>query len=132
MKPMSLPDLQAPMHALVEWFRRHRAADELAGLGEAEAQNIARDLNVSFNDLVNLAQQSGDESELMTRMMTLHGLDRGAIEADLPALVRQMAVTCSYCQCKGECAHDLDAGVGVEKTDSYCPNADSMHALSGR
>ena len=119
------------LNALVAWFRRQRETSELANLDADEAQRLATDLNVSLDDLISVAGQSADEAELMSRMMAAHGISRAAVEAELPALVRSMAVTCAKCTCKGECSHDLDAGTAPQNAARYCPNTDSIQSLLG-
>ncbi|MGL4495788.1 MAG: hypothetical protein ACRCXM_10405 [Beijerinckiaceae bacterium] len=120
----------SPMQALIEWFRRRQAASELARLDAEETARIADDLKVSVDDLHAVVAQSPDEDALMTRMMALHGLNRARLESEMPAVVRDMAVTCAKCGCKGECAYDLDHGALASDCDAYCGNADTMQALA--
>lgn len=124
------PALPTALAALLGWFRS-RAALDLAGLDREEARRIATDLNVSVDDLLKLAGQSADEAALMTRMMAAHGLDRAAIEQAYPAVCRQMAVTCASCDCKRQCAADLDAGTAAHSAPFYCPNSEPIAAFRG-
>lgn len=126
----SIPQSQSPLHALVGWFRRQRERSELAQLDSGEAHRIAADLQVSVDDLVHMASQSDDEVALMGRMMALHGIDKSKLDGDLPAVVRQMAVTCSHCDCKGHCSSALDNGVSTAEADTFCPNAELMQEFS--
>ncbi|MGL4323347.1 MAG: DUF6455 family protein [Beijerinckiaceae bacterium] len=124
------PQNQSPFRALIEWYRRQRMVNELAGLDPGEAGRLADDLKVSVDDLVVAAGQSEDEMALMNRMMALHGIDRAKVEADMPAVIREMTVTCARCGHKGECQYDLDHGGTAEDADAYCLNAGTMQALS--
>lgn len=124
--------LLSPLRALVEWFRQHRDADEFAGLDAGEAHRIAADLNVSVDDLIHIARQSDDEIALMGRMMTLFGIDKARMEAEMPAVIRQMALTCAHCQNKGKCSHDFDNDPSIAKAINYCANADMMLSMSER
>lgn len=127
-----LPTTASPLSSLIDWFRRQRERSEFADIDSGEAHRIAADLRVSVDDLIHMAGQSDDEVALMGRMMALHGIDRAKLEGDLPEVVRQMAVTCSHCTCKGHCAGALDNGVSAAEADEFCPNADSMQEFARR
>lgn len=124
---------QAPrqaLHAVVEWFRRQARAQELAHIDAGELRHMADDLRVSVDDLYVAAAQSDDEVALMRRMLALHGLDAARIDQEMPALMRDMAVTCARCACKGRCASELDHGAGPGEARAFCPNADTMAMLT--
>lgn len=120
----------SPFRALVDWYHRQRLVQEFSALDRGEAARIADDLKISVDDLVTAASQSDDEIALMDRMMALHGLNAEAVKASQPGVVRDMAVTCAKCTCKGECRYDLDHGVTAAEADVYCPNSDTMTALA--
>lgn len=119
----------SPFRALADWFRRQRMVNELAALDPGEAARLADDLKISVDDLVEAASQSEDEIALMHRMMVLHGIDPEKVAAEMPGVMREMAVTCAKCACKGDCQYDLDHGITAAEADEFCPNADMMNAL---
>lgn len=119
----------SPFRALLDWYRRQRMAHELSALDAAEAARLADDLKINIGDLVEAAGQSDDEIALMDRMMALRGIDRDKLAAEMPAVIREMSVTCAKCTCKGDCRYELDHGVTAEEADNFCPNAETMKAL---
>lgn len=118
-----------PFRAFFNWYRINRERTALALLEKTEVHRLARDLNLSVEDLGALVSQSEDEAALLGRMMQLHGIDKAALQAELPALVREMTATCAHCDAKDQCAHDLDRNATTEQTDQYCPNASTMRSL---
>lgn len=127
---MMMQPSHSPFEAVLKWFRQRRDRADIAAMDPAEAERLARDLNLSVLDLTDLVAQSENEAALLGRMLQLHGIDRKTLEEALPGLVRDMAATCAHCQCKGKCTHDLDHNVSTDVTDQYCPNAGTMRSLA--
>lgn len=115
-----------PLRALMDWFSRRRDA----ALDGDDARQIASDLGISVEDLIRLSNASADEATLMTRMMTLHGLDRAKLEAKYGAMVRDMAAACGRCGNKAECRHDLATGEALETFEGLCANAEVIRSFA--
>lgn len=130
---MSYETVAQPRSALssvVHWFKQHMRGNELNGLDPKELEMMARDLNVAPDDLVRLAAEEPQDTSMMKRMMAIHGLDYEKLRAEYSAVVRDMEVTCSRCQERKLCQHDLDHGADAHTCDQYCPNADTMKAFA--
>ena len=114
----------------MDWYHRRKNARELADLDPAELARMAHDLNLNVADIVSLASQSEDEVSLLDRMMILHGIDIAEVRKHMPAVMRDLAVTCSRCEDRKMCSHDLTEGADAATCDTYCPNAEVMELLA--
>jgi hypothetical protein len=118
-------------HAISEvWsnYRKRRAAvAELQALGNAELERIVRDAGLTFGDLLELAKQSGDSAALLYRRLEQAGIDSGKVET---AVLRDMQRCCSLCDSKVQCAHELEDKPKVASWPDYCPNRQTIEALS--
>jgi len=119
------------MKALAEgWsrYRRRRARiDELRALDCGDMRRLMQDTGLSFAELVALAKTDGDAAELLYRRMSTMGLDTKSIDI---AVLRDMQRCCSECNSKVLCAHELEDQPKAATWPSYCPNKQTLEALS--
>jgi len=123
-------DTRSPIDTVLHWFKEHLRGNELNGFDRNELEMMARDLNMSADDLSRLSEEAPKDISLMKRMMALHGLDYEALRKDYAGVVRDMEVTCSRCADRKLCQHDLATGADSHTCDQYCPNADTMQAFA--
>lgn len=69
---------------------------------------------------------------LMPTMMERFDLDRSALSANNPDLVRMLEAHCRQCAVKGLCMDALAHGVTAEGAQGFCPNASTFETLRPR
>jgi hypothetical protein len=109
-------------------FRKRQARRaELAALGSAESERVAHDVGLTQADLVALSAQDEDSAHLMEQRLADNGIDIKSID---PVVLRDMQRCCSQCESKPQCAHELEDKPKAAAWPSYCPNEQTMAALS--
>ncbi len=115
------------------WQAWKSRQDSLAGLescGRTEVDRIARDLSLTTNELRTLAGKGADAASLLYRRMADMGLDRAELARAEPTVMWDMQKTCSLCESKKRCRHDLAQGAESSAWHAYCPNDDTLSALA--
>lgn len=109
-------------------YRRQRARiNELRALDCGDMRRLMQDTGLSFSDLVALAKADGDAAELLYRRMRKMGLYAKHIDI---SIMRDMQRCCSLCDSKELCAHELEDKPKAATWPSYCPNKQTLEALS--
>ena len=109
-------------------YRRRRARiNELRALDCADMRRLVQDTGLSFAELVALAKTEGDAAALLYRRMKEIGLDAEKIDA---VIMRDMQRCCSLCDNKQLCAHEIEDKPKAAAWPSYCPNKETLEALS--
>lgn len=122
------PGLFSSLSAAWKSYRKRRAAmAELQALGNVELERLVQDAGLTFGDLLDLAKKSGDSAELLYRRLEDSGIDFKTIE---PLVLRDMQRCCSFCENKTQCAHELEDKPKVASWPEYCPNRQTIDALS--
>ena len=114
---------------LERWRERHEQAAVLRALefmGPEQAQALATDVNLDLGSLRQVLKAGGRAIELLDRMLVARGLKQGSIA---PETMREIESTCSRCEAKGRCRHELDAGTAKLHARSFCPNDQVMSVL---
>jgi hypothetical protein len=119
--------LQSIVDRWKSWRRRRMQAAELEAIGSNELVLIAHDLGLSVPELRRLAEHGPGSADLLRERMTQ--LDLDPAEVDRVAL-RDLQRCCSECDAKGQCAHDLQDQPDSAKWREYCPNRETLDALS--
>lgn len=96
---------------------------------EREFQRLAEDVGVSACALLRLAKSRPRDADLLLDRMAALDLDRGEVEASLPATLRDLQRVCSFCTHRGACARDLARRPAAGGWKAYCPNAGTLAAL---
>ena len=118
---------------LVGWWRRRRQrAASLAELAllSGEAERIASDAGVSVGDLRVLVGKWPDAADPVERRMAALGIDATQVEETQPTVMRDLQRVCSMCDEKRMCTHDLNRDPADAAWRDYCPNAETLDALS--
>lgn len=109
-------------------YRKRRARiNELRALDCGDMRQLMQDTGLSFADLIALAKTSGNAADLLYERMNEMGLDPRRIEG---TVMRDMQRCCSLCDSKARCAHELEDKPKQASWPSYCPNKDTLEALS--
>lgn len=119
------------LHSVASAFRRFRERRarliDLDALGLEEGSRVAQDAGLGYADLVALTHYDEHSADLMERRLVQQGIDPETVE---PAVLRDMQRCCSQCTSKELCAHELDSGVKAASWPDYCPNEQTIAALT--
>ena len=103
------------------------AVNELADCDSATIARMAQDLGISAADLRVLASQDKTAADLLNRRLETLRLDPTSVD---PALMRDLQRCCSNCDSKPLCAHELEDKPKGASWPKYCPNEDTIAALT--
>ena len=121
------------LDAIANWVKKYRHAiglrAELAHCGAEEVALIARDIGVSPEELISVANKGPHAADELPKLLCALGVDPEKLRSDDPGLVRSLQRICISCGHKDRCQHDLAAGTAAEHYSEYCPNAMSLDAL---
>jgi hypothetical protein len=109
------------------WNRARKTMVDLDRCGPAEAEHIARDLNVSRAELRVLASKWPDD--LLSQRLGQLNLDAAEIVHTEPEVLRDLQRVCTVCGSKRKCGHDLADHPSDSGWVKYCPNATTLDAL---
>lgn len=130
---MAIGNTARMLEAMLARWHEHRstraAMDELAGCDPETLAEIARDVQVSVDDLREITAKGAGADRLMQRMMAAYGIDMDEMRNEAPTMLRDVAVLCSRCSEKGRCARELDAGTAAEHAHEFCPNAETFASM---
>lgn len=127
-------DIGSILRTLFSQWRDAQAAR--AGLDELEAcdpelvAGIARELRLPVTELREAIAKGAGSDQLMARMMATFGLDAETIRTDMPAVLRDVEISCSRCNAKGRCNRELDAGTAAQNAPDFCPNVATFEAIA--
>ena len=123
-----LVELISPFVAAVKAFWQKRAAvNELAACDALEVARIGQDLGISAADLRLLATRDKTAADLLNRRLEALRLDPTSVD---PAVMRDLQRCCSNCDTKQLCAHELEDKPKVASWPKYCPNEQTIAALT--
>ena len=108
------------------WAKR-AAVNELANCGALEVVRIAQDLGISAADLRFIASRDKRAADLLNRRLQTLRLDPTSVD---PAVMRDLQRCCSNCDSKLLCAHELEDKPKVASWPKYCPNEQTIAALT--
>ena len=109
------------------FWRKIAAVNELAGCDALEVARVAQDLGISAADLRTLANRDKTAADLLKRRLETLRLDPTSVD---PALMRDLQRCCSNCNSKQLCAHELEDKPKVASWPKYCPNEETIAALT--
>ena len=110
------------------WFRRNASINEVATLDSEELSCIAHELGISSAELRVLAKHDKNAADLLYRRMEQLRLDRNHVDI---AVLRDLQRCCSNCNLKQLCAHELEDKPKGATWPQYCPNEQTLVALTG-
>lgn len=121
------------LDAIANWVKKYRHAvgmrGELAHCGAEEVALIARDIGVSPEELIFVANKGPHAADELPKLLRALGVDPQKLRFDDPGLMRSLQRICISCGHKDRCQHDLAQGTASEHYREYCPNAMSLDAL---
>src|SRR5271155_1353115 len=115
----------------LSWWRK-RVASDLSGFDAPEISRIAREFNLSPDQLAEIDRSGDGGAALLARMMLTNGLDVEYVRRALPDVVRDLETHCSLCREKGRCQRQIEKGRAPEGFEGYCPNALTFLQLQGK
>ena len=120
-----------PTQRLIEasksWIRRRTSINEVAALDSDQLSCIAQELGISAAELRGLASRDKNAADLLYRRMEQLQLDRNRVDI---GVLRDLQRCCSSCGLKQLCAHELeDKPIGAI-WPKYCPNEQTLVALT--
>ena len=121
------------LDAIANWVKKYREGlgprGELAHCGAEEVALIARDIGVSPEELIFVANKGPHAADELPKLLRALGVDPQKLRSDDPGLMRSLQRICISCGHKDRCQHDLAEGTAGEHFREYCPNAMSLDAL---
>ena len=125
--------LKPILQAIASWVKKYRDAiglrNELAGCGPEDVAIIARDIGMSPNELIYVANKGPHAADELPRLLRALGVDPQKLKTIDPALRRSLQRICISCSNKNQCQHNLAMGTASDNYRDYCPNAMSLDEL---
>jgi hypothetical protein len=125
--------LKPILQAIASWVKKYRDAighqNELAGCGPEDVALIARDIGMSPNELIYVANKGPHAADELPRLLRALGVDPQKLKTIDPALRRSLQRICISCANKNQCQHNLAMGTAADNYRDYCPNAMSLDEL---
>jgi len=119
--------------AIANWVKKYRQAlglrDEFANCGPEEVAAIARDMGLSRQDLLLIANKGSHAADELPKLLRALGVDPQKLTTDNRANFRELQRICITCGHKNLCQHDLSAGTAASHYREYCPNAMSIDEI---
>lgn len=122
--------LTALMQSIRKYRQRQRERRELASCSVAEVAAIARDLNLTPDELMKLVSERTETAAALHELLSVIGIHAESLRLDDPAVMRELQRRCITCLHKPECAYHLAHGTAFERYRDYCPNADILSDLT--
>jgi hypothetical protein len=129
--------IHAPRKGLIaQWWHEWKSnRDSFAALdrcGHSEVERIAHDLSLTAAELRTLAHKGVDSALLLCRRMADLDLDRAEVGHAQPKVMRDLQKLCTICDSKTRCGRDFDRDADPSAWHAYCPNDDTLQALTSQ
>src|SRR5262245_20398314 len=108
-------------------LRRRISVNEIARLELRDLACIARDLGISTDELRVVAAKDKSAADLLLRRMETLGLEPTQVDS---AVMRDLQRCCSKCKDKVLCVHELEDRPREATWPKYCPNEQTLAALT--
>jgi Family of unknown function (DUF6455) len=102
----------------------------LANCSEEGLERMAHDLGVSGSELRKLASHGPESADSLLRRMAALDLDQNEVARTERATFQDLQRVCTMCECHKRCARDLARDPHDPAWKDYCPNAQTLTALS--
>jgi hypothetical protein len=130
----TFPAFSGFVAAFREWRNNRRllrqCRDGFAGCDSHEIERIAHDVGLSPNELRQMGRLGPDAARLLLDRMAALRLDASGVATNEPATMRDLQRLCSACVAKKRCQRDLVIMPNSPLWHQYCPNADTLDALT--
>ena len=124
---------QSPLKSMLAWCRgwfKRSSESDFGCCGEAEIERMARDVRMSASELRAVVRKGPKAADLLLRRMATLDLDPTEVACLEPAALRDLQRVCTLCKSHRRCASDFVHDAPLSAWESYCPNADTLAALS--
>jgi hypothetical protein len=111
-------------------WRERREFSEFARLYPAEADCVAHDLGLNTNDLIKISSCGSRWRSLLGQRMRRLGLGVETLTRNQPDVMRDLTICCIRCDSKRRCARDLKTETQSDSWRKYCPNQQTLEALT--
>ncbi len=118
---------------IADAIRRRRDRREFAKFVQrnpAEAERVARDLNLDTATLMKIAGHSSGPPILLGRRLQILGIDPEELRRREPATKQDLERCCTLCGSKARCSRDLATKPKSDSWKDYCPNEPTLTALA--
>jgi len=123
---------QSPVRNFLDWCRAQlKSESEFGCRCDAEIERMARDLRMSPSEFRAAASRGPKSANLLMRRMAALDLDPNEVGRIEPAAFRDLQRVCTLCKSRRRCARDFARNAPTSAWDRYCPNSDTLAALSG-
>jgi hypothetical protein len=110
--------------ALALWMSGQVDRAALKPRRDSELEQLARDLDISANELHYLISSAPDCDIIqLSAMLKALGIDETSLGRVQPALLRTLRRQCAKCPVIGKCRYSLDQNVAAQEYEEFCPNA---------
>lgn len=121
------------LQAIAQWWRSGtKLGSGLSGLEDCQDQveSMARDLAMPVSELRILARAGPEGADLLRRRMAALDLDQDEVSRVEPVALQDLQRLCTKCDSRRRCARDLARDSADPKWEDYCPNAETLKALT--
>jgi hypothetical protein len=129
-----MSDLQkshSPFEAIWQWWRGLiDSQSSLVNCGEEGLGRMAHDVGVSSSELRKLASHAPQSADLLLERMAALDLDPNEVARTERATFQDLQRVCTMCESHGRCMRGLMRDPGNPAWKDYCPNAQTLTALS--
>ncbi len=129
-----MSDLQkahSPIETFWQWCRDFAAPrSDFEYCGEEGIERMAHDIGISSVELQKLAGHGAHSADLLLKRMAVLDLDENEVARTERATFQDLQRVCTMCDCRRRCARDLAHDPGNAVWKDYCPNAQTLTALS--
>lgn len=104
-------------------------ADANAELAPGEAEAIARDVGMTMDELRELVGRSPQAARLLYERLARLGIEPADIDSLGFGVMRDLERTCSSCDAKAVCEHDMAERPGDDRWKRYCGNSETIDGI---
>ena len=130
----ALPNAQksrSVVEAFLQWCREWAgSASELRCCADEEIERLAHDAGVSVAEFHKLVSKGPELADLLRRRMAALALDEPAVARIEPQTLHDLQRVCTMCASHRRCARDLAHDTANPVWKDYCPNAETLAALT--
>lgn len=122
------------IQSIRKFFRRvgdQLLPSDLHMLDAGQVQEIARDIGVTTDDLYHL-DRLGAQASLMPQRLSQEGLNPVVIQAEWPAVWKDLQRVCGNCRSRDVCRNELELAPDAQDWRRYCPNEHTIKSLEYR
>jgi hypothetical protein len=125
------PSNRTLLDSASRWVRNtwSKYADGAALQASGEAEQVARDLNLSISELQTLCARNGASPEFLQRRLSQLDLDKNEIKRAYPGVLRDLEKTCALCTSNAKCGREFKRSADPKGWTDYCPNTSTLQDL---